>query len=128
MGQDVSCGQCAPESHEVFDPSPYVDSPSVTREDVLQLKVAFDYLSPRHGRVSINAHTGRDVGYLREMLKETEKDLNEMTFDDLYRVMKQRIAEGKRGSQAIMENSAMNASCIVCPYAKRVDQNEKAGN
>ena len=130
MGQNFSCSHCSPDSNEPFDPLPYVDTPSVTREDVLQLKVAFDYLSPKNGLVNLRTAQVKDADsvYMKEVLKEVEKDANEMTFDDLYRLMKHRIVEAKRrsGSQpAIMETSAVNASCIICPYAKRIEKSEK---
>lgn len=129
MGQSSSCSQCSPESAEAFDPLPYVDAPNVTREDVLQLKVAFDYLSPKNGSVNIPKARTRESEsqYLREVLKEVEKEASEMTFDDLYRLMKRRIIETKKrsGGQPIMESSSVNASCIICPYARRIEKSEK---
>lgn len=128
MGQGTSCSSCAPENNEVFDPNPYIDSPSVTREDVMQLRVAFDYLSPKNGHVSLRRGNGRDVesAYLKELMREMETDANDMTFDDLYRLMKRRIVEAKRQpSQPILESSSVNASCLICPYAKHVDRADR---
>ncbi len=126
MGQGTSCSQCAPDNNEVFDPSPYVDVPSVTREDVMQLRVAFDYLSPKNGHVNMRKAHFRDVdsAYMRDLLREVET--SDMTFDDLYRLMKRRIVEAKRSSgQPIMESSAVNASCFICPYAKHVERSDR---
>ena len=130
MGQSTSCSQCSGDSSEPFDPMPYIDAPSVTREDVLQLKVAFDYLSPRNGLVDIQSARERDADsvYMNDVLREVDRNASGMTFDDLYHVMKRRIVDAKRrgvGQSAIMETSSVNASCIICPYARRVEKSEK---
>lgn len=123
MGQ-LSCSHCSEGENDPFDPAPYVDLPYLTREDVLQLKTAFDFLCPQHGLVSISkAKTRSSVPYfLRNVLREAEKEGSVMTFDDLYRLMKGKIVERKRSGReplADFEGGSMNASCLLCPYAQR---------
>jgi len=123
MGQ-MNCSHCSEGDNDPFDASPYVDLPYLTREDVLQLKTAFDFLCPQHGIVSISkAKTRGSVpSFLRAVLTEAEKEGSEITFDDLYRLMKGKIVERKRNGReplADLEGGSMNASCLLCPYALR---------
>lgn len=123
MGQ-MSCSHCSEGDNDPFDASPYVDLPYLTREDVLQLKAAFDFLCPQHGLVVIaKAKTRSSLpSFLRTVLTEAEKEGSEMTFDDLYRLMKGKIVERKRSGReplAEQEGGSMNASCLLCPYALR---------
>ena len=120
MGQ-VYCAQCVEvEEAEKFDPSQYVDLPGVTREDVLQLKVAFDYLSPRNGLVNIHRARLKDPNspFLQTLLCQAAQDSPYLTFDDLYRLTKGKISDWKRRETQV-EGGSMNSGCLFCPYASR---------
>lgn len=125
MGQ-LNCSNCSEGERELFDPAPYVDLPYITREDVYQLKAAFDFLNPQHGLVCIRRAKNRSSipSVLRSVLVEAENEAPEMTYDDLYRLIKGKIVERKRtGREPLMDadGGSMNASCLICPYVMRED-------
>ena len=87
----------------------------MTREDVLQLHTLFEYFDPEDGILRIqNLPNNKYTRQLRELFTDFEV----VSFDDFYRIMKEKQVLGRQSMDfdtVKYENNSARVSCLLWP-------------
>ena len=119
MGQTNSGCDCSNEDFK-YNLDSYIDTPSITKEDVSQIWKCFEYLKPTNGVVKYNKLLrSKDSApvYMNEIIDTMLSSHSDVSFDDFFFIMKPKVLSVKsKNNGVLLESNSTSVSCILCPY------------